>query len=323
VRSGDVEPAVVDEFTKVQELVYELKIEQVMTRDVIVVSPDILMEELMEAFRLNRISGCPVVDDGQLVGIVRLEDLIKAWAQGEIETAVRERMSAPVITAYADESVVEAVKGFSQYGVGRLPVVDRQSNLVGILTSGDITRGLLRAIQVDYHAEEISKYRASHIFEDITSDNTSLLLRYKVKAQDFDRGGEAASKIKRALERLGGQPQVVRRVAIATYEAEMNIVIHADRGGEMIAEIQPEQIRIVAIDHGPGIPDVEIAMKPGFSTASEWIRELGFGAGMGLSNIQRCADEMDLQSEAGQGTRLECGAMGGIHGNGSRYCDAA
>ena len=305
MRSDEVEPALVDEFTKIQELVYELKIEQVMTREVAVVSPDMLMRELMEAFRLNRISGCPVIDDGQLVGIVSLEDLIKAWAQDEIETTVRDGMSAPVITVYADESVVEAVKGFSQYGVGRLPVVDRQKNLVGILTNGDITRGLLKAIQLEYHAEEISKYRASHIFEDITSDNTSLVLRYKVKAQDFDHGGEASSKIKRALERLGGQPQVVRRVAIATYEAEMNIVIHADRGGEIIAEIQPEQIRILAIDHGPGIPDVEMALKPGFSTASEWIRELGFGAGMGLFNISRCSDEMDLQSEVGQGTRLE------------------
>jgi CBS domain-containing protein/anti-sigma regulatory factor (Ser/Thr protein kinase) len=305
VRSDEVDPALADEFTKIQELVYELKIEQVMTREVAVVSSDMLMRELMEAFRLNRISGCPVIDDGQLVGIVSLEDLIKAWARDEIETTVRDGMSAPVITVYADESVVEAVKGFSQHGVGRLPVVDRQKNLVGILTNGDITRGLLKAIQLDYHAEEISKYRASHIFEDITSDNTSLLLRYKVKAQDFDHGGEASSKIKRALERLGGQPQMVRRVAIATYEAELNIVIHADRGGEIIAEIQPEKIRILAIDHGPGIPDVKMAMKPGFSTASEWIRELGFGAGMGLSNIQRCADEVDLQSETGQGTRLE------------------
>ena len=85
----------------------------------------------------------------------------------------------------------------------------------------------------------------------------------------------------------------------------MNIVIHADNGGEVIAEIQPEQIRILAIDYGPGIPDVEMAMKPGYSTAPEWIRELGFGAGMGLFNINRCADNMNLKSETGQGTRLE------------------
>lgn len=305
MKSNDVDSAPVGEFTKVQELVYELKIEQVMTTDVVTASPDMQMKELMEIFRLNHISGCPVMEGGRLVGVVSLEDLIKAWAKGEVETTVREKMSTPAITVYADESVVEAVKAFSQYGVGRLPVIDRQKDLVGVLTNGDITRGLLKAIQVDHHAEEISKYRASHIFEDITSDNTSLILRYKVRTQDFDRGGEASSKIKRALERLGGQPEVVRRVAIATYEAEINIVIHSDRGGEIVAEIQPEQIRILAIDHGPGIPDVELALTPGFSTAPEWIRELGFGAGMGLHNISRCADNMEMQSGVGQGTRLE------------------
>ncbi len=305
MKACDVESHPVDEFTKVQELVYELKIEQVMTRDVVVVTPNTMMTELMEILRLNRISGCPVVENGQLVGIVSLEDLIKTIARGEVESMVRDHMTSPVITVASHESVIEAVKRFSQFRVGRLPVVDTQKKLVGILTSGDITRGLLKAIQVDYHAEEISKYRASHIFEDIASDQTSLILRYKVKSKDFEHGGEASSKIKRALERLGGQPQVVRRVAIATYEAEMNIVIHTDNGGEIIAEIQPEQIRILAIDYGPGIPDIEMAMKPGYSTAPEWIRELGFGAGMGLFNIFRCADHMDLKSETGQGTRLE------------------
>jgi anti-sigma regulatory factor (Ser/Thr protein kinase) len=147
--------------------------------------------------------------------------------------------------------------------------------------------------------------RAKHIFEDIVSDQTSLILRYRVQARDFKRGGNASSKLKRALDRLGAAPEVIRRVAIAAYEAEMNLIIHADQGGELIAEMQPEVIRITAVDHGPGIPDVEQAMSPGFSTAPNWIRELGFGAGMGLGNIKRCADSMKLESEVGVGTRLE------------------
>lgn len=305
VISGGIGSSEIDEFTRVQELVYELKIEEVMTKDVIIVSPDALMSELKEILQKSRISGCPVVDGQRLVGVVSIEDLIKAVTKGEIETSVRVNMSSPVISVHCYDSVIEAVKRFSQHRVGRLPVVDAKERLVGILTSGDITRGLLKAIQLDYHAEEISKYRASHIFEDITSDKTSLILRYKVKAKDFDRAGEASSKIKRALERLGGQPQIVRRVAIATYEAEMNIVIHTDDGGEIVAEVQPENIRIWAIDHGPGIPNVDAAMQPGYSTAPEWIRELGFGAGMGLFNIRRCSDEMRLNSDVGRGTRLE------------------
>ena len=126
-----------------------------------------------------------------------------------------------------------------------------------------------------------------------------------MKAGDFKSGGRASSKLKRALDRLGGLPEVIRRVAIAAYEAEMNLIIHADAGGELVAELQPDMIRLSVIDHGPGIPDIDQAMSPGFSTAPNWIRELGFGAGMGLANIKKCADSMKLESEVGIGTKLE------------------
>lgn len=295
----------VPQITRIQELIYELPIARVMTTQVITVSPDTPMSELKEVLRVNRISGTPVLEQGRLVGIVSIEDLIKALENGDIHAPVRERMATRLITVQANESVVEAVKKFAQYKVGRLPVVNERGELVGILTGGDITRGLLEAIGLDYHAEEISRYRARHIFEDIVSDQTGLILRYWVKARDFTGGGGASSKIKRALDRLGAPPQVQRRVAIAAYEAEMNLIIHTDNGGELIAEIQPEVIRIVATDNGPGIPDIEQAMQPGFSTAPNWIRELGFGAGMGLSNIKKCADAMKLESQVGVGTRLE------------------
>ena len=297
--------AQVPKFTKIQELIYELPIERVMKKDVIRVSPETTMTELKEVLRVNRISGVPVMEGDRLVGVISIEDLIKALVEGDVEAPVRKRMTTRLITVRENESVVEAVKRFTQYKVGRLLVVDEQGRLTGILTGGDITRGLLGAISLDYHAEEISRYRAKHIFEDIVSDQTSLILRYKVDAKDFKKGGTASSKIKRALDRLGGVPEVIRRVAISAYEAEMNLIIHTDHGGELIAELQPEVIRIMAIDQGPGIPDVDQAMSPGFSTAPNWIRELGFGAGMGLMNIKNCADSMKLESTAGVGTRLE------------------
>ncbi len=297
--------AQVPKFTKVQELIYELPIERVMKKEVIKVSPETSMTELKEVLRINRISGVPVVDGERLVGVISIEDLIKALVEGDIQAPVRKRMTTQPITVKEGESVIEAVKRFAQYKVGRLLVVNDRGQLTGILTGGDITRGLLEAISLDYHAEEISRYRAKHIFEDIVSDQTSLILRYKVKAHDFKSGGRASSKLKRALDRLGAIPQVIRRVAISAYEAEMNLIIHADDGGELIAEMQPEMIRITAIDHGPGIPDVNQAMSPGFSTAPNWIRELGFGAGMGLSNIKKCADFMKLESKVGIGTEVE------------------
>jgi CBS domain-containing protein/anti-sigma regulatory factor (Ser/Thr protein kinase) len=293
------------EVSKLQELIYEVKIQEVMQRDVITVTPQTSMREFKELLRLKRISGTPVVEGGNVVGIISLEDLIKALEQGEIDTPVGERMTRQVETLCADESVIQAVNRMAHFGFGRFPVVNRTGELVGILTRGDILRGLLHRFELNYHAEEIQKLRASHIFEDIVSDRTSLLLRYYVQARDFSRGGAASSKIKRAIERLGGGPPFARRVGVAAYEAEMNLIIHTERGGEMVIEIQPDQVRIVVTDDGPGIADIEQAMRPGFSTAPEWIREMGFGAGMGLLNVQHCADEMSLESEPGKGTRLE------------------
>jgi len=306
-REGEVPntPSPPSEVTKLQELLYELKIEQAMTRELITVSPDDSMRRLKEVLRLKRISGTPVLQGGKLVGIISLEDLIKALEKGAIGSTVASNMTKDVQTVFADESIVQAVNKFAQVGFGRLPVVDRQGNLVGMLTQGDVARGLLRKLEMDYHEEEIHRYRASHIFEDIVSDQTGLILRYRVEAQNFVRCGEATSRLKRALGRLGAKPAAVRRVAISSYEAETNLVIHASHGGELIAEIQPERLRIVSVDHGPGISDIEKAMQPGFSTAPDWIREMGFGAGMGLNNIETCADEMRLESKVGVGTRLE------------------
>ncbi len=297
--------ATLPEITKIQELIYELKIEQVMSRPVITVTPETRIDQLKEILRVNRISGVPVVQDDQLVGIISIEDLIKALEKGEMQATVGEKMSRRVITVNAQDSVVEAVKRFGEHGVGRLPVLDSSGHLVGILTSGDITRGLLHAIGLDYHQEEIRRYRASHIFEDINSDRTSLILCYHISAREFDKAGEASSKIKKALYRLGAQPGIARRVGIAAYEAEMNLIIHTLHGGDLIAEIHPDKVRVLAIDNGPGIPDIEQAMQPGYSTAPDWIRELGFGAGMGLLNIKRCSDQMILDSQVGVGTRLE------------------
>jgi CBS domain-containing protein/anti-sigma regulatory factor (Ser/Thr protein kinase) len=294
----------VPEVTKLQELAYELRVGQAMTRKVITMVPEATMGEFRDVLRDHRISGTPVVEKGQMVGIISVEDLIKTLAEGEMSAKVREKMTRDPIVIYEDEPLVHAVSRFSQLSYGRFPVVDRNRELVGIITQGDIVRAMLRKLEVDYHVEEIHRYRASHIFEDIIADRITLVFSYRVAAGDFDRAGEASSGLKTTLRRLGIHPHIVRRVAIATYEAEINVVLWSV-GGEIVAEVQPSQIRIKALDEGPGIPDPEQAMQPGFSTAPEWVREMGFGAGMGLPNIQACADEMELDSTVGVGTRLE------------------
>ena len=290
--------------TKIQEFVYELKVEQVMTRDVVSVTPDVQMNELREILRDKRISGVPVLQDKRVVGLVSIEDFVTWLSDGRPDCCVADRMSTNVVTIPGDVPLAEAMRQFENLGFGRLPVVDREGeSLVGILTKSDIMKGLLAKIQVDYMEEEIHTYRASHIFQDIVADHSSLCFRYFIKGNDFKRAGSCASGLKTTLRRLGLHAPVVRRVAIATYEAEMNIIIYAE-SGEITAEVEPSEIRIKIQDVGPGIEDTERAMRPGFSTAPDWVRELGFGAGMGLNNIQRCSDSMNLESTVGKGTEL-------------------
>lgn len=120
---------------------------------------------------------------------------------------------------------------------------------------------------------------------------------------DFTAAGNASSQIKKMLKQLNVDARVVKRVVIALYEAEVNIVAHAYRG-VITAEILPSGVRLKLADEGPGIPDIEQAMTPGFSTASAQVREMGFGAGMGLPNISENADEFRIESEVGKGTTL-------------------
>lgn len=133
-------------------------------------------------------------------------------------------------------------------------------------------------------------------------EKDSLEMEYDIKRNDFKRAGEASSNIKSLLKKIGINNSTVRKVAISTYEAEMNIVIHSF-GGTLKAEIDSSQIYIEAKDNGPGIKDISLAMKEGFSTASNEVRELGFGAGMGLPNIKKCTDEFSIESSE-NGTKL-------------------
>jgi CBS domain-containing protein/anti-sigma regulatory factor (Ser/Thr protein kinase) len=292
------------EITKLQDLAYELKVEQAMTRDVITVPPDTTMAEFGEVLRANRISGTPVIEGEKMLGIISTEDLIKALQAGEMSVAVSERMTPNPEVLRADEPLVHAVSKFSGLHFGRFPIVNQEGNLVGIITPGDIAQAMLKQLEIDYRKEELHRYRASHIFEDIIADDIALVFGYRIAAGDIFRAGEASSGMRKTLSRLGIHPQVIRRIAVATYEAEMNIVIFTD-GGEIVAEVRPDCIRIEAQDKGPGIPDIEQAMQPGYSTAPTWVQEMGFGAGMGLPNIQACADKMKLDSKVGIGTHLE------------------
>ena len=129
-------------------------------------------------------------------------------------------------------------------------------------------------------------------------------LEYQVFEADFVNAGAASSAIKKTLKQLNVNPQIVKRVVVALYEAEVNAIAHA-YGGMIYADIEADKIIVKVVDKGPGIPDIEWAMKEGNSTASPEVRNMGFGAGMGLPNIQKNVDRLDVQSTVGVGTTVE------------------
>lgn len=130
-----------------------------------------------------------------------------------------------------------------------------------------------------------------------------MVLCFTIEGGNFTAAGEASSRVKAILRQLGLGAGFVRRATIAAYEAEMNVVIHAFRG-EMEVRIGPEAVEVKVVDEGPGIPDIELAMQEGYSTAPDAVREMGFGAGMGLSNMKRCSDELSIESQVGVGTSV-------------------
>ena len=131
----------------------------------------------------------------------------------------------------------------------------------------------------------------------------AIVLTYDISADDFTRAGEASSDVKRKLKQMGVDPEAIRKVAIAMYEGEINMVIHA-KGGLITVEMTPQQIKMILADVGPGIPEVELAMQAGYSTAPDEIRSLGFGAGMGLPNMKKYSDEMEIDTRLGEGTTI-------------------
>lgn len=130
-----------------------------------------------------------------------------------------------------------------------------------------------------------------------------ITLHYDIPGDDFTRAGEASSDIKNKLKQMGVSPSVTRNVAIATYEGEINTVIHAN-GGKITVLIDSESVTIIIEDHGKGIPDISLAMQEGYTTAPDDVRSLGFGAGMGLPNMKKYSDEFDIQSTVGVGTTV-------------------
>jgi len=135
-------------------------------------------------------------------------------------------------------------------------------------------------------------------------EGSLMKLEFDVLKEDFSRAGEASSKIKKVLMQLGIDSKIIRRVAIATYEAEINVAIHSN-GGKIFVLVKDKKIEVLIEDVGPGIADIDMAMKEGFTTATQVARDMGFGAGMGLPNMKRCSDEFYIESVVDEYTKVK------------------
>jgi CBS domain-containing protein/anti-sigma regulatory factor (Ser/Thr protein kinase) len=279
------------------EIVFKLKVRDAMTPNPITVARRDTLRHVQKLMQEHHISGVPVAEDGRLFGLVSVDNILRALDLGYIEDALEGHMTRNLIVLEDDMPLTFGISWFERYGFGRFPVLNREEKLVGIVTAGDIVKKILAEMN-----QEVNKMESEQSQTQMGSTKGGRYYReFNVKKYDFETGGSASNEIRRVLKERGLAPKLIRRVAIASYELEINLVAHSD-GGKLSCYIGDDRIEIIAKDSGPGIPDVDQAIVEGFSTATDWIRSLGFGAGLGLPNVKRASDAFDIRSQMGLGT---------------------
>jgi len=287
----------VDSPSVVLELIYQLKIKDVMVGAVITGAKNQTMRHIQILMRENHITGVPIVEGKKVVGLVSMADIVTALDKGFIDSPVEERMTRDVIMLQDDMPVSFAISYLNKYRYSRFPVLNKNQDLVGILSSTDVIRSLL----VEMNREVL---RLEKMHKDTDGVSSSFAeMEFNVPRYDFELAGRASTEIKKALKQRNIDPKIIRRIAIASYELEINLVVHS-QGGNIHCSIRPDKVVIIAADTGPGIADVNQALQEGWSTADEYIRSLGFGAGMGLANTKRVSDEFTINSTVGVGTTV-------------------
>jgi CBS domain-containing protein len=284
------------------DLLFKMRIRDVMSSNLITIARSGTLRQAQALMKANTITGLPVAEDGRLFGIVSMDDIVSALEGGWIEAPVETHMTRNVVVLEEDMPLSFGASYFDKYRFGRFPVLSRDNRLVGILTSRDVSAAVLIELLQEFLRLEARLPAANKPPEDAPAARHSVL-QFGVKTYDFERAGKATHEIKRALTGLGVDPRLIRRAAVASYEMEMNMVLHSS-GGALSCVIDPDRVELTARDTGPGIPNVEQALEEGYTTANEWIKSLGFGAGMGLPNIRRVADDFSLQSSAQAGTTV-------------------
>jgi CBS domain-containing protein len=262
-----------------------------MTRELYTVGSDASLRDVQEIMRSKYITGVPVVDGKRLLGLVSVDDIIRALDEGYVDDPVTEHMSRNLIVLEDDMPLSFGISYVEKYQYGRFPVLNRDKQLVGVVTSRDIIVALL--VELDHEVAKLEK-RIPHVSETHTKGEATR--EFAIRSYDFENAGKASTELRKLLMEQSLDRKLIRRAAVAAYELEMNVVVHSVGGKLSFSLDEDDTVEILAVDGGPGIDDVEQALTEGYSTATEWVRSLGFGAGMGLPNAKRVCDSFDIQS---------------------------
>jgi CBS domain-containing protein/anti-sigma regulatory factor (Ser/Thr protein kinase) len=280
----------------VTEILLRLKVKDAMSVALHTTKKTNTLREAQRMMKERRVSGIPIVDGERLLGIISVDDILNAFDKGYIDDTIEQHMTKSVVFLEDDMPLTFAISYFDKYSYGRFPVIDRKKQLVGILTSRDILMSLVQELN-----QEITELEDKIHPEHPAHSANKIHEEFFIKKLDFENAGKASFEIKRILKEQEISQKIIRRASIASYELEINVAIHSD-GGKLALELDPSKIVIIAQDSGPGIANPDDVIKPGFSTANEWIRSFGFGAGMGLPNVIKVSDDFKIESVMGKGT---------------------
>lgn len=304
--SGPGLPGADDSPLVIMELLQRLRVRDVMRdRNIISVTRTDSLRVAQQLMRQNKISGVPILEGKRLFGIVSVNDIIKALEGQWIDDSCQQHMATNLVVLEEDMPLAFAIKFFQNYTFGRFPVLNKERDFVGIVSQRDLTRVLMKEL-----TNEITKLEGKVEPAETKAKSEGALPFYSMRQfvvvrNDLQNAGKAANEIKKMMKDAAIDNKIVRRVAVAAYELEINVCIHS-LGGTVTFILDTEKATIIAKDRGPGIKDVEWACQDGTSTANDWIRSMGFGAGMGLANSKRVADNFNIQSKIPTGTTVIC-----------------
>jgi CBS domain-containing protein/anti-sigma regulatory factor (Ser/Thr protein kinase) len=256
--------------------------------------------------REKSISGVPIVDaDFRLVGLISVSKIIEALADGRLAESVDSVMTRDVVALHAHDSLETILACFQRFKFGRFPVVEEDGKLIGMIADTDVLSAIVRSFYSVYVHDQ-RRMMTLGSFSALSEEfENSADFVHDIRCEGLENAGEGSARLKAFLQSKGFSESVIRRASVCAYEAEINVCIHASGKGSLRAIVRTGEIIVRVEDNGPGIENIDLAMKEGWSTATDAIREMGFGAGMGLPNIRRFSDHLVIMSGKDKPTKVE------------------